>query len=389
MTKQVILGILSVLVGSMKAESRQFHGIILPLIESSVRLDSETRAWLLEDALDLWSAIISQADQVGDIFNLVKHIKPLYEMASDALRKGLEITEQYILLAPQEMLEESLQFTADFRTLITHSNAREARGVVTHIIDVLFQVAANIGQRPVVEKLAYIINESNFLQAILLGLKSAYDAHQTTGPNRMATDIEGIVETDYFSVLARILLIDPLTFSNVISDSLSEPFDIAIKWLLSEWFSHCENIGSADQKKLMCLALTNLLDLPPSQQILGRLQEFMGLWTDTVAECMEYTEGETEGRDTLVWTEPAFQNSENVPESPEEVRRRKVKSSMLCYQRDIDIIIVSICQSCSHGQYQISYSNSTIACNRALRRTRDISARMAGKCGQGCIEKLQ
>ena len=309
----------------MKADSRQFHNIILPLIESSIQLESETRSWLLEDALDLWSAILAQADQVGDLLNLVKHIKPLFEMASDALRKGLEITEQYVLLAPQAILEQSLQFTADFRDLITHMNAREAREVVMHIVDTLFQMATYIGGKPAVGRLAYIINESNFLQHILLGLKSAYDSHQSTGPNRVVTDIDGIVEADYFMVLARILLFDPSTFITVVSDALSEPIETILPWLLTEWFTNCENVGNIAQKKLMCLSLTNLLQLPPRKQILDRLQEFMGLWSDTVAECMEYTEGEPEGRDTLVWVKPTVDlREEYYVDSPEQIRKRDV-----------------------------------------------------------------
>ena len=345
LTKQVILTILSALVNSMKADSRQFHSIILPLIESSIQLESETRSWLLEDALDLWSAVLAQADQVGDLLNLVKHIKPLFEMASDALRKGLEITEQYVLLAPQAMLEQSLQFTAHFRDLISHMNARQARGVVTHIVDTLFQMASNIGGKAAVGRLAHIINETNLLQHILLGLKSAYDSHQSTGPNRVTTDIDGIIETDYFTVLARILLFDPPTFFTVLSDALSEPIQTILPWLLTEWFSHCENIGTTTQKKLMCLALTNLLNLSPpmpSKQILDRLQEFMGLWSDTVAECIEYTtEGEpTEGRDTLVWIRSVHQDDggggdgggggqEYYADSPEQIRRRDVSFTFL------------------------------------------------------------
>lgn len=48
----------------------------------------------------------------------------------------------------------------------------------------------------------------------------------------------------------------------------------------------------------------------------------MGIWTETVSECMEYND-DGEGRDTLVYsTHPEFDTG--VPESPDEVRRRLV-----------------------------------------------------------------
>ena len=309
----------------MKGDSRRFHHLILPLIESSIQPQSESREYLLEDALDMWSAIIAQAIEPStEILSLRQHLFPLYESASEMLRKALEITEQYILLAPQAMLEQSPQYTAVFRNLISLKLKREAHGIVVHLVDTLLQMASILGGPTAIQHLAGIIDESNLLPEILLGLKSSYDSHQTTGPNRVQTEVEGIIETDYFAVLARILVVDTASFANVVAASTAQAFDEAIAWILTEWFSHCENIGNTDQKKLMCLALTNLLDLSPSKSILGRLQEFMNLWCDTVGECVEYLGDETEGRDCLIYSDPDALKPEVGVEAPEEERRRNV-----------------------------------------------------------------
>lgn len=314
----------------MKGDSQRFHNLILPLIESSIQPQSETREYLLEEALDLWSAILAQTIEPSpEILNLRQYLFPLYESASEMLRKALQITDQYILLAPPAMLEQSPQYTAVFRNLISSKLGREANGIVVHLVDTLLQVGNVFGGPTAVQHLAGIIDESNFLPEVLLGLKSSYDAHQTTGPNKVHTDIEGIVESDYFTVVARILLIDTAAFVNVLEASTAQPFDEAIDWLLTECFSHCENIGNTDQKKLMCLALTNLLDLSPSKKILNRLQEFMHLWCDTVAECTEYLEDGDEGRDTLIYSDPDALRPEKGVETPEDERRRNVCSSAI------------------------------------------------------------
>lgn len=324
--KQAILGILSGLVSSMRADSQRFHAIILPLIESSIRPDSETRQYLLEDALDLWSSIVAQSTQVSpELLSLAQYLFALYELASDSLRKALEITEQYILLAPQAMLEQTVKFTAAFADLVSFTHKGDTNGVAMHLVETLVQLAYNLGGASAVERVAELADESNFLPQVFLGLRSAHDSHQTTGPNRIHTEVDGIVETDYWSVLARILYASPPGFASTVSASTEQPFDQAIGWILTEWFSHCENIGGTDRKKLMCLALTKLLELGPQDLILGRLQDFMSLWSDTVAECMEYREGEgSEGRDCLVYGDPDALKPEDGMEVPEEERKRNV-----------------------------------------------------------------
>ena len=322
--KQTILGILSALITSMKDESRRFHSLILPLIESSVRPESETRIYLLEDAMELWSTIIAQTPEPSaDILNLLPNVFPMFDTGSDSLRKALEITEQYILLAPQAMLEASSQLCDVFSSLLAGNLRREANGIITHLVELLIQMADQMGGAAAVQRVAEILVETKFLQQVLSGLKSAYESHQTTGPNRIHAEVDGIVETDYFAVLARILVSSPGTFVDALAAATGS-FDASVDWLLTEWFSHHENVGSPDQKKLMCLALTKLLELGAQARILLRLQEFMTVWTDVTAECIEYLEEGGEGKDSLVYNDPESLRPVGVPEAPEDVRRRNV-----------------------------------------------------------------
>ena len=341
--KQSILTILVALIDSMYNQSERFQHIILPLIQSSVDPSSESRTYLLEDALDLWSAIIVQAPtSTQEILALVDNLFPMFDTAADTLRKALEITESYIYLAPDAMLQASPRFFSSFAALLATKPKREASSLITRLVELNIQAAERLGGSNAVEHLISVLLGSNLLLQLISSLKSAHNAHQTTGPNRVTSSIDGVVETDHFSVLARLALASPSTFVQaitVLSTSLGEDFEVTMSWLLTEWFSHFESMGSPESKKLSCLALTALLDATPQKWIMGRLQELIGLWTDVVTECMDYpeqNEGDEEqvgqvagrdrvpGRDILVFSDPDGLKPTDRPEAAEVGRKRTV-----------------------------------------------------------------
>ena len=326
--KQSILTILSALITSMKDESQRFHSIFLPLIQSSVEPSSESRPYLIEDACELWSAVLVQTPSpTSEIIALVDYLFPMFDTATETLRKALDITESYILLAPGPMLQLSARFLSTFAALLASRLKREATGVVTHLVEMFIRAAESLGGSVAIETITTVLLDSGFLAQLLATLRSAYDAHQTTGPNRFRADLDGVVETDHLSVLARLALGNPHVFIHAITNyslTLNASFEDTIAWLLTEWFSHFENIGNIDRKKLHCLALTALLELSPKEWILGRLQDLMGVWTDVVTECMEYSEKGGMERDSLVYWNLDSLKPTDRPEAPEQERRRNV-----------------------------------------------------------------
>ncbi|MCJ1476334.1 hypothetical protein MMC13_005000 [Lambiella insularis] len=328
--KQSILGILSGLITSMKDQSQRFHTVILPLIQSSIDPSSDSRAYLLEDALDLWAAILIQTSSASpELFALTAYLFPMFETADETLRKALEITESYVLLYPGPMLNLSRLYLSSFTTLLAASPKREASGTVTHLAELLIQAAEIIGGADAIKTFTTVLLETKFLTQLLTSLHSAYSAHQTTGPNRGRSKIDGIVETDHISVLARLALSSPTVFIQaltVVFSNRDSSFDETVAWILAEWFSHFENIGSSDRKKLNCLALTALLNHSPQTWILSKLQDLMSVWMDVVTECMEYPEerDNEDGRDCLVYWDPDGLKPTDRPEAPEEERRRNM-----------------------------------------------------------------
>ncbi|KAL8634748.1 MAG: hypothetical protein Q9226_009441, partial [Calogaya cf. arnoldii] len=132
--RQSILGILSSLVSAVKAESQKYHGLLIPLIDSSVDINSETRVYMLEDALDLWVNLLQQTstNAVSDVVPLVPHLFPMLEVGSDTLRKALEIAEFYVYLAPAQLLNTTGLLLAPLTNLLKGSK-REVTGLVLSI----------------------------------------------------------------------------------------------------------------------------------------------------------------------------------------------------------------------------------------------------------------
>ena len=167
-----------------------------------------------------------------------------------------------------------------------------------------------------------------FLTKLLDGLKGSWIAHCTTGPLRKDAPVDGIVETDHFSIMARLILGSVDGFCQavqraapMVDPSSASDLNSIMKWLLEEWFSHFENVGDPVRRKLMCLALTKLLETNQSF-ILANLQLLMTIWTDVINELRE--DDADAKPDSLVYgnEDAAAENGEMYPESPEGARRK-------------------------------------------------------------------
>lgn len=327
--KQAILTILARLVNAMKAASVPFHSLVLPIIKGAIEPESETRLYLLDDAMDLWASILIQtpAPASPELLALAPYLLSVFELDSENLRKGLEICQSYFLLAPGDMLSVSMRkpLISALASLLEGLKA-DASGLVNNLVEIIIRAAEGIGGEDAVRTVAGDLVESDFLAKQLIGLRTSWAAHCTSGPLAKEPTVDGVVETDYFSVFARVIMGSVPVFLQVVqavaptveSDSSLES---TMKWLLEEWFSHFDNIGDPSRRKLMCMALTKLLST--SQPfIMSQLQLLMNMWTDLVAELRD--DDEDSSKDSLVF-ENADQMSaldQSTPEAPEDERRR-------------------------------------------------------------------
>lgn len=72
------------MISAVKGKSRKYHALLIPLIDSSVDITSETRVYMLEDALDLWVNILQQtpSNAVSNVISLVPHLFPMLEVSN-------------------------------------------------------------------------------------------------------------------------------------------------------------------------------------------------------------------------------------------------------------------------------------------------------------------
>lgn len=333
----------------MQGESRKYHPLILPLVQSSVEPSSETRVYLLEDALDLWTTILTETPSstvLPELVSLVQYLFPLFDVASENLRKALEITEAYIYLIPTDVLSNAAAILSSLSSMLGHVK-RDASGMVTSVVDLLIRSADSLGALPAVSELTQALLSTNWLSTIMSGLFDVYRASQTTGPKRERSKIDGVVETDYLNVLARLAVVSPTLLVSAIEATPyegqpdpNEPVDRKMDWLLSEWFAHMDTISHPTHKKLNCLALTSLLETA-QPWILSRLQSLMSEWTSCVTEFIVDTstvENVVENHDTLVYTDPDALKGEGL-EAPADERRRLLTFQDPVHRIDLRVFI--------------------------------------------------
>ncbi|KAF2678917.1 ARM repeat-containing protein [Lentithecium fluviatile CBS 122367] len=327
--KQAILTILARLTNAMKADSRAFHTSFLPIIQSAIEPGSETQVYLLEDALDLWSSILAQTPSAPeptppDLLNLLQYLLPLFSMDNETLRKAIEITEAYLLLAPAAVLADS--FRPELLRSLTELLGTlkvEASGTVSHLMQTIIRGAEGLGGEQALRVLVGDLISSGFLAKILEGLHAAWSFHQSHGPyqEKPHRAVDGVVQTDYFTVLARIGLASPPVLLEALSSIGGAELKKTLDWLLEEWFGHIENIGDPPNKKLMTLVLTRLLETG-APWILGKLQNLIVVWTDVLGELLDGMDDKSSS--CLYWPDEPQPYRPNEPEAPEDMRKREL-----------------------------------------------------------------
>lgn len=318
----------------------------------------EMSAYLLEEALELWAAIMAEASSPvpsdnSDILNLLPAVYPILQSGTDSAPQALEIIESYILLVPQNVLQE--QYRVPLITALKEAleyTTKQNTGVVPRLVEMLIRCCERVdgGSEVAFHDLSQTLVQSGFLSELLAGLHSAHVASESVGPNRSVSNVYGVVETDYFSVLARIALADPNIFASAVSAATdpgqTESLYKNMPWLLKEWFLHYDNISSVKIKKVHVFALSQLLALKenpptanpsvPASFLREFLQSYLTVWTDLILELADG--GADTDPDYLVyWNAPAgSETAQPEPtgeiESAETHRRREWDQSDIIYR---------------------------------------------------------
>jgi hypothetical protein len=233
------------------------------------------------------------------VLPLAPYLFAVYELGTENLRKALQITESCVVLAPAQMLDTDMrQRLLSALASMLGSLKSEANGLVMRLLDVIVCEAELAGGEHAVAVVTASMVETGLLPKVVGALRGCWKAHQTSGPLKKAAPIDGIIETDYLCLLARIVLAHPRRLraipnapppAGVSEDGIDDAAPQSMSWLLDEWLAHFGNIGRPTHRKLNCLALTSLLEMD-EPWVLDRLQDLMTVWTDVLAEVQEGNE---------------------------------------------------------------------------------------------------
>jgi hypothetical protein len=134
----------------MKEQSQRYHPLVLPLIKRAVEPGSEVQLYLMEEALELWSAILAQTPVPAspELLELAECAFPFLEYGSDGLRNALSIVESYILLSPEYMLGDTVRWRvlSHMANILGTVSKRELAGQVTSIVEDMIRAAESLGE---------------------------------------------------------------------------------------------------------------------------------------------------------------------------------------------------------------------------------------------------
>jgi hypothetical protein len=303
MIKQAVIAIFSALAMSMGNDSQRYQHFMLPLLAEAARPGSDLHVHLVDESLELWNSLLMQSNPPlsPDLINLLELALPLLDYQSETASQSLSAVESYIIMAPNAVLDDRFRRP----TLMALGGVLERKGrdrirTATACIEYLIRSAAEMGGSTGVSVIMQDMLETGFMAKILEDLHEAWDAHQTTGPNRKISKLNTITEREYFTILARLALAEPNAFVNMLS-SLGA-LDSVWKWLGEEWFSHMSSMDHIELQKLYLLGLTRLLEIPaPTQSlVLDKLQDYVTMWNNVLSDLQD---GMAVATDCLIWTE--------------------------------------------------------------------------------------
>ncbi|KAK1458483.1 importin-beta domain-containing protein [Colletotrichum cuscutae] len=300
MIKQAIIAIFAALVMSMGSDSQRYHHLMVPLLSEAAKPGSDLHTYLIDEALELWNSVLMQSNPPlsADIMSIAELSLPLLEYQTETAAQALSVVESYILLGTQAVMEDRLRrpFLVALSGVLD-SRSREQVRLGTVCIEYLIRAASELGGTQVIMQ---DLLELGFLKKIMEAIHDAWEAHQTTGPNRKVSKLNTITERDYFAILSRLLIADPTLFVTMLTSF--GPLEQVWAWLSGEWFSHLDGLDHLPRQKLSLLALARLMELPqPMQNLtLSKLQDYFTLWVGTIAELQD---GTTDGTDSLIWGE--------------------------------------------------------------------------------------
>ncbi|KAK4881631.1 hypothetical protein RN001_004950 [Aquatica leii] len=255
MLRCAIVSTLVQLVKALGSSSSELNSFLLPIIQLGTDVHQGAIVYLLEDSLELWLTVLENSTTMtNELMQLFNNMPPLLEQSSENLRYCLLITLVHMLLAPELLMKtHGLQVVTLCDSLISDLKT-EGILMLTRLLETFIRALPQLGSetiRPILPRIFQLIYKD--------------------------TDVTPMILSMYLSILARVLLSSHLIFTETISTlsrASQDSEENILGSILDVWLSKMCNVSQVERRKLLGLALANLLTAH-SRPVMARFKSVM------------------------------------------------------------------------------------------------------------------
>ncbi|XP_066152603.1 importin-11 [Euwallacea fornicatus] len=265
-------------IGGVPEELTQF---LLPIIQMGTNTNEGAIVYLLEDALDLWLAVLEYSPSMtNELMQLFNNMPILLEYSTETFRSCLYICLVHLLLAPEWVMRS--QGHQLITTCASMMGDLKNEGVIMlmRLVDSFIKALPLLGSETVMPILPKIF------ERIYVG------------------EDYSLVMAMCLCILARVLLSSHEIFTRVIQEVAREKNQneqSTLDVILERWLNKMTYVAQLDQRKLLGIALTNVL----TTQSAAILQRFKPIMVNILETLNDITKTEEDGTtiDSLVLVE--------------------------------------------------------------------------------------
>ncbi|POY71320.1 hypothetical protein BMF94_5632 [Rhodotorula taiwanensis] len=271
-----ILVTLTKLVEALDDQSQALQQQACPIIRASVDPSNPSYVFLQEDGLELWQVLLRRSSNLSEeMLGLLPLLISLLATGTDILPRCLAIFESYLLLNAPVVVPPVVNGLFSSIQDLLEGLKLDAVKVILHALNTVYQTAPPASW-------AHALDASGCF------------AFYLTTINR--SDVSALIVTKYLSSLARIILASPDTFHQLVAAAASRSgasADAILDTIITQYVDRLDNMSQGRQRKLAALALAYLVPTT-SPTMLGRLSDFIALWSSVLAQTEETEQGDAE-----------------------------------------------------------------------------------------------
>jgi hypothetical protein len=296
LVKVALLGLLTRLVLSLRERSALCYSVVLPLIQYSTNPTNFENVYLMEESLELWHVTLQNAKAPSaELVQLFPIALTALPQMGEELKKVVYIVESSVLL-----LGDGLAQAGYARQLAEVLIAQ----LPSLKVDALSHFCRVLGLGADVWTPAYL-SDALLIQLTHLAILSSNKSDK-------------LITVCYLCLVCQLILADPGRMTRTWAASGGS----LLRQFMQVVFEQFDNIGHPKFRKLICMAMTVLLESGDPYFSEGTVVAQVGnLWEDVLAECQAH------GDDLVYWVEDASLTEELVEEAPEVQRRKRIAAA--------------------------------------------------------------